>query len=123
LNAGESAPRRGRHAEAIAASFLQLNGLCILARNRRACGGEIDLIARDGPTLVFVEVRMRAVGAWVSAALSIDPSKRARLRACARALARREEFNWPGRQLRFDVVCVEPGRGTLRLDHLRQVRI
>jgi putative endonuclease len=123
LKPGGSAPSRGRHAEEIAASFLRLNGFSVLSRNRRACGGEIDLIAREGRTLVFVEVRMRAVGAWVSPAHSIDARKRARLRSCARALARRGEFCWPVRQLRFDVVCIEAGQGSLNLEHLRQVRI
>ena len=123
MNSGESASRRGRHAEEIAASFLQLKGIHILARNRRAGGGEIDLIAREGPTLVFVEVRMRAVGAWVSPAASIDQRKRARLRACARALAKEEQFRWPGREMRFDVVCLELLPDSLRLDHFRQVRI
>jgi putative endonuclease len=46
---------RGAAAEALAAQFLQERGLDIIARNYRCRGGEIDLIARDGSTLVFVE--------------------------------------------------------------------
>ena len=51
---------RGQHAEDLAAAFLQHHGLELLERNYRCRFGEIDLIARDGKTLVFVEVRMRS---------------------------------------------------------------
>ena len=47
---------RGAAAEALAARFLQAQGLRIIERNYRCRGGEIDLIARDGPSLVFVGV-------------------------------------------------------------------
>ncbi len=49
----------GARAEALAAEFLVARGLTIVARNFRTRRGEIDLIARDGETLVFVEVRLR----------------------------------------------------------------
>ena len=66
---------RGRCAEEIAAQWLRLSGLRILDRNRRAADGEIDLVAREGPTLVFVEVRARRTGSWVGGAGSIDARK------------------------------------------------
>ncbi|TMG83752.1 MAG: YraN family protein, partial [Betaproteobacteria bacterium] len=50
---------RGAAAEALAARFLMARGLSIVGRNYRCRGGEIDLIVRDGKTLVFVEVRLR----------------------------------------------------------------
>jgi len=50
----------GAAAEALAADFLAGRGLTRVERNYRCRGGEIDLIARDGNTLVFVEVRLRA---------------------------------------------------------------
>ena len=70
---------RGKDAEARAATFLESRGLHIVARNYRGRYGEIDLIARDGKTLVFVEVRARAGNAFGGAAASITPAKRDKL--------------------------------------------
>jgi len=75
---------RGRRAEDLAAEFLQQRGLEIVARNHRSRFGEIDLIARDGRTLVFVEVRMRSGDGFGGAAASITAAKRAKLVRAAR---------------------------------------
>ena len=76
--------RSGRQAEALAALFLQQHGIEVIARNYRCRLGEIDLIARDGTTLVFVEVRMRTSQAFGGAAASITARKRRRLTSAAR---------------------------------------
>lgn len=73
----------GAQAEALAARFLERRGLTIVARNVRCRLGEIDLIARDGETLVFVEVRLRRRRDYGGAAESITAAKRARIRAAA----------------------------------------
>jgi len=73
----------GVDAEALAARFLESRGLTIVARNFRVRRGEIDLIARDGETLVFVEVRLRSSARFGGAAESITAAKRARLVAAA----------------------------------------
>jgi putative endonuclease len=73
----------GARAEAMAAEYLMRKGLTIVARNFRTRFGEIDLIARDGALLVFVEVRMRRSAAHGGAAESITPRKRTRLVAAA----------------------------------------
>ena len=70
---------RGKDAEARAATFLESHGLHIIERNYRGRYGEIDLIARDGATLVFVEVRARGSDAFGGAAASITASKREKL--------------------------------------------
>jgi len=75
---------RGWHAENFAALFLQQQGLKLVARNYRCRFGEIDLIARDGKTLVFVEVRMRASDQFGGAAASITAGKRRKLLRTAR---------------------------------------
>jgi putative endonuclease len=75
---------RGAAAEAIAADYLAARGLVLVARNYRCRGGEIDLIAKDGDTLVFVEVRLRRSEAFGGAAASIGATKRARLTLAAR---------------------------------------
>lgn len=73
----------GARAEALAATFLVARGLTIVARNFRCRRGEIDLIARDGETLVFVEVRLRSRRDFGGAAASITAAKRARIAAAA----------------------------------------
>lgn len=75
---------RGREAERIAARHLENAGLCILECNYRCRFGEIDLIARDGDTLVFVEVRQRSHAGFGGAAASITVAKQRRLMAAAR---------------------------------------
>jgi putative endonuclease len=69
----------GAEAEALAAAFLERRGLVIVERNFRRRCGELDLVARDGGTLVFVEVRLRRGKAFGGAAASITATKRTRL--------------------------------------------
>src|SRR5260221_10494296 len=73
----------GARAEALAAAFLGRHGLVIVERNWRRRHGEIDLIARDGDALVFVEVRLRRSRDFGGAAASITPAKQARLAKAA----------------------------------------
>ena len=96
--------RRGEPAENLAAAFLERQGLTILERNYRCRFGEIDLVARSGAQLVFVEVRARKSAAFGGAAASITATKRRRLVATARHFlaARRVD-----RACRFDVVLVQ----------------
>src|SRR5262245_62396290 len=93
---------RGRLAEDRAAKFLRGLGFEILARNIRTRSGEIDVVARDGTTVVIVEVRYRnahVVDAW----RSLSPDKRDRLFRAAREALRalRIPRSVP---VRFDVV-------------------
>lgn len=66
---------QGRDGEELALAYLQERGLVLVEANFRCKPGEIDLIMREGETLVFVEVRQRAAGSTVSAAESIGPAK------------------------------------------------
>lgn len=75
---------RGREAEEQAFDYLRRHGLTEVERNYRCRFGEIDLIMRDGRTLVFVEVRMRASGAFGGAPASIDARKQRKLLSAAR---------------------------------------
>jgi putative endonuclease len=74
-----AAAASGARAEALAASFLEARGLAVVARNVKNRFGEIDLVCRDGDTLVFVEVRLRRSQRFGGAAESITAAKRARL--------------------------------------------
>ncbi len=75
---------KGSAAEDAAAAFLAGHGLQLLERNYRCRFGEIDLILRDGATLVFVEVRYRGNATFGGAAESITASKRIKLLKAAR---------------------------------------
>jgi putative endonuclease len=69
--------------ENVACDFLTRSGLTLIARNWRCRFGEIDLIMREGATLVFVEVRKRSNARFGGAAASIGASKRHKLEAAA----------------------------------------
>jgi putative endonuclease len=75
---------RGAAAEMLAAEFLRANGCIIVERNYRCRLGEIDLIARLGDTLLFVEVRLRTRADYGGAAASISGAKRRRMQRAAR---------------------------------------
>ena len=100
--------RRGMQFEDEALQFLRHAGLKLEERNYTCRLGEIDLVMRDGATLVFVEVRMRRNHAFGAAADSITPRKRARLLAAARHyLSGRRAMP----ACRFDAVLID-GSGT-----------
>jgi len=94
---------KGAAAEEFAATFLQRQGLVIAHRNYRCRFGEIDLIARDGKTLVFVEVRSRRTEDFGGAAASITQSKRDRLLRTARHFLAHSHSTAP---CRFDAVLI-----------------
>lgn len=92
----------GAAAEELAARHLQTQGLKILARNYRCRGGEIDLIAQEQDTLVFVEVRLRRSARFGGAAASVDAHKQARIvRAAQHYLGARDA------PCRFDVLLLD----------------
>jgi putative endonuclease len=108
---------RGAAAEALAARFLESQGLSVVARNYRCRGGEIDLVARDGSTLVFVEVRLRSGTAFGGAAASITAAKRRRLALAARHYLGRAKTEPP---CRFDAILLD-GLALERIEWLRDV--
>jgi putative endonuclease len=102
----QEAQRRGRWAEALAAWRLRLSGYRIVARNYRTPMGEIDLIARRGRTLAFVEVKQR--GRQSDAAEAIRRRQRQRIeRAASAFLASHPDF--AQFDLQFDVVLLSSG--------------
>jgi putative endonuclease len=101
---------RGRAGEDAAAMLLETHGYRIVARNVRLPGGEIDIIARDGDTVVFVEVKARASNSYGSAVRAVDARKRATLRALATDWL---QIAAPRARARFDVVTYDRGRATL----------
>jgi putative endonuclease len=105
----------GRHGEDLAHRHLRANGFVVVARNWRPPqgGGEIDIIAREGEWLVFVEVKTRLSGEWSTPLRDIDLQKIQNLRRAARDYIRRA--NADESLVRFDAISVT-GR---TIDHLR----
>jgi putative endonuclease len=100
----------GARAEDLCAGLLRAAGLRLIERNWRCRLGEIDLIAEEGATLVFAEVRMRTSGGFGGAAESVTAAKRARLIAAARLYLTRR----PEAPCRFDVFLVEGDPASVR---------
>ncbi|HYG29820.1 MAG TPA: YraN family protein [Allosphingosinicella sp.] len=98
--------RSGRRAETIAAWWLRLKGWTILARRLRLPLGEVDIVARRGRVVAFVEVKARATAA--EAALALDEYRLRRVAAVAGALAHR--FARDGDDIRIDAMFILPGR-------------
>ena len=94
----------GRRAESLAAAHLEAAGLRIVARNWRQPEGELDIVADDGGTCVFVEVRSRTGEERGHALEAITPQKRARVIRAARLYLDAEAPAAAG--FRFDVVAV-----------------
>jgi putative endonuclease len=108
----------GSAAEDAACAFLLARGLVLLGRNVRYRFGELDLVMREGATIVFVEVRRRRASRFGDGAASVDFRKRRRLMLAARAwlAARRGLANAP---CRFDVASVREIDGELQVDWVR----
>jgi putative endonuclease len=100
------AERGGRRAERLAAWWLRLKGWRILAVRARTSVGEVDLIARRGRVLAFVEVKARANDE--AAGIALDDWRLRRVVSAAEALAPR--YARPGDDVRIDAIFVVPRR-------------
>ncbi|MCW2410512.1 MULTISPECIES: YraN family protein [unclassified Sphingobium] len=109
-----AAEKRGRQGERIAGWWLRLKGWTILARRVRTRAGEVDLIARRGKIVAFVEVKTRASEALLDEA--IDERRLARVAAAAEAVA----HNWlgPDDDMRIDVMLLAPGHRPRHLENV-----
>jgi len=119
MDSDERGDRRslGVEGEARAAAFLERRGYRILARNARAGGVEIDLVAERAGLVAFVEVKTRRTRRFGSPELAVDPRKCARLARGAAAWLR--EHGGRARSARFDVIaCEVDPRAGWRVRHL-----
>ncbi|WP_406282175.1 YraN family protein [Embleya sp. NBC_00896] len=113
----------GRYGERVAARYLVEQGMAVLDRNWRCRDGEIDIVARDGPTLVVCEVKTRRAGGFEHPLEAIGAVKTERLRVLAeRWLLAHPLGGPPGREVRIDLVAVVPAAsGAAHVEHVRGV--
>jgi putative endonuclease len=110
---GASGSARGAEGEAAAAAWLAGRGWKILARNFRCRTGEVDIVAEDGETLVFVEVKTWAALGEADLEYAVGRVKQRKIIAAARwFLAGRPEA--AGKRVRFDVVLMAGGPAGIR---------
>jgi putative endonuclease len=108
----------GAAAEDAALAHLLAHGLAVLACNVRYPFGEIDLIAQEAGTVVFVEVRFRRDSRFGGAAVSVDANKRRKIARAAQAwLGSHRQYAQAA--CRFDVVAVTPAEGESHCEWIR----
>jgi putative endonuclease len=107
----------GQTAESLAEKYLQKKGYKIIGRNVQLPGGEIDLVARFGETLIFIEVKGRRTRTYGGASYAVDNRKQRRvIRLAARYLAHHRLTEQP---CRFDVVlCQESPNMPIHVEHI-----
>lgn len=110
----QAAEKRGRHAEKVAARFLRLKGWRILNERVRTPRGEVDLIAKRGKMVAFVEVKARTKSSDLEQ--SIDQRRLQRVADAAEVLY--SEYCLKGEDMRIDVILVEPRRLPVHLENI-----
>jgi putative endonuclease len=119
----DTIPGTGRHlsygerSEHLAARHLKWRGYRIIARNFRAAGAEIDMIAMDRRTLVFVEVKARMSDRMGPPELAVDGRKQQRIQRAAEIFTNR--LRTGDRQIRFDVIAISGDGRRRKVDHLK----
>lgn len=108
----KSAPKNhlGVCAEKWAQQYLESQGLSLIGCNYKAPRGEIDLIMQEGPTLVFIEVRLRSTNKYGSAADSINYRKQQSIIHTAQYFLQVEK-KWNQTICRFDTICLDKDPG------------
>jgi len=117
-NGRSAAERRGRGAETVACWYLRLHGWRILARRARVPGGEVDIVARRGRTVAFIEVKARATDD--AAGFALDAWRLRRVAVAAERLAPR--YMRDGDDIRIDAMFIVPRRWPRHLANVWQGR-
>ena len=107
----------GNSGERFAVSFLERQGLVVLERNYVYDHGEIDIVAKDGNVLVFVEVKLRRSSRFGTPEEAVTPAKQALIRRTAEGYVR--ERGVVDADCRFDVIAITSSDGTVRLKYFR----
>jgi putative endonuclease len=109
-----AAEKRGRQGERLAGWWLRLKGWSIVGRRVRTPAGEIDLVARRGSMVAFIEVKSRKTGQALDEA--IDERRLSRVAAAAESVA--AVYMKPGDDMRIDVMLLAPGRAPRHLENV-----
>lgn len=96
----------GKHAESVAAEFLEKSNLTIICKNYRIDDGEIDIIARDGSYWVFCEVKYRDHESFAAVLDQIKPQQCRRVRQTARYYLFSHHIDEHTAAIRFDVIAI-----------------
>jgi putative endonuclease len=109
LRCGNKEHALGSRGEDLAHRLLRQKGLTVVARNYRTRTGnaEVDLVAREGDTVVFIEVKTRSTDEFGPPSDAVDAEKRRRIMRGAADYLRHAELTWD--QARFDVISVVLG--------------
>lgn len=106
----------GHKGEDLAVKFLKKKGYDIVARNYKTPIGEIDIIAKDGDTTVFIEVKTRANETFGYPFEAVNQNKRRKLKNLALLYLKKQRVEFP---VRFDVISISCERGTKEsIDHI-----
>ena len=105
----------GRYGEVLATLFLNCKGYVVKSRNFSTSFGELDIVAKRGKTLVFIEVKTRSGTRFGRAADAVTPKKRERIHRLAAAYCHAYGYDFYGTPIRFDVIEVYP---PIRVRHI-----
>jgi putative endonuclease len=109
--------RIGQKGEDLAFELLKKKGYKILERNFKSPLGEIDIVAREGKTLTFVEVKTRLSSDFGTAKWAVGPKKQRKLSMVALDYLKRHSL--PDQAARFDVVAIDLGQGQEKIELFR----
>lgn len=99
----------GKRSERLAVEYLKRKGYRILETNYRSSAGEIDIIAREKKTIVFVEVKARSSRRFGSPKAAVTPAKQRKISMAALEYLKRTDRT--GASARFDVVAIDTAAG------------
>jgi putative endonuclease len=114
---GKPKANLGRNGELAAAAYLKAAGLDLIARNYRGAGGELDIICKDGETLVFVEVKARRSDRFGGAPWAISPAKCRQVAKVARHYLVENDL-YDKTSCRFDVVLIDAAVTPFGVTHI-----
>jgi len=121
LSAVEHAPHKqalGKTGEDLAAAFIVQAGMRILERNYKSKGGEVDIIAKDGNVLVFVEVKCRKTLNYGVPQLAVTPFKQRQISKAALTWLAQQRIR--DTDARFDVIAIQMHpAGNPTIEHIR----
>ena len=104
----------GSEGESIAVQFLKKQGYAIIANNYRTRIGEIDIIARDGQTFVFVEVKTRSNDTFGAPFEAVNTAKRKKMKNVASLYMQKQKKEFPARFDVISITCQPNGQKTIR---------